>query len=196
MKHERNIKAASPAPMQLNLLDALPKVKRKNMSLAERLDELTVKSQNGCWEWRGNIDPGTIGYGRMKFDGKKDFAHRWAYIEEHGSIPDGMHVLHTCHNPKCRRPSHLYAGTPADNVTDRVKANNHRRRLKKDEVIQIVAFHEKGRSVEHLAKQFKTTEITIRKILSGKTHAKITGIVYTPKHNHYEKVRKKMREAA
>lgn len=195
MKHERNIKAVAPAPIQLDLLAPLPKVKRKNMTLGQRLDELTVKIPNGCWIFKGNIDPGTIGYGRMKFKGKKDYAHRWAYIEEHGSIPEGMHVRHSCHNPACRRPAHLLAGTPAQNVADMVEAKRGRRSLNSEEAVQIAAFHAKGRSVEHLAEQFKVTELTIRKLVLGKTHAKATGIVYKPKHNHYDKVRQ-MKEAA
>ena len=131
----------------------------------------------------------------MTFKGKKDYAHRWAYVERHGSIPDGLSILHTCHNPKCVRPAHLYAGTPADNAADKVKAKRGRRNLKTAEVIQIVAFHAKGRSVEHLAEQFKVNPRSIRNILSGKSHKKVTGIVYKPKHNHYDKVRK-MKEAA
>jgi hypothetical protein len=196
MKHERNIKAVSPAPVQLDLLAPLPKVKRKNMTLGQRLDELTVKLPSGCWEFKGYIEKeGTIGYGRMWFHGKRDYAHRWAYIEEHGSIPDGMQILHSCNNPACRRPAHLLTGTPLQNVEDMVKAKRQRAKLKGAEAVQIVAFHDKGRSIEHLAKQFSCAQITIRRILSGKTHAKATGIVYTPKHNHYDKVRQ-MKEAA
>jgi hypothetical protein len=196
MKHERNIKAVSPVPVQLDLLAPLPKVKRKDMTLGQRLDELTVKLANGCWEFKGYIEKeGTIGYGRMRFQGKRDYAHRWAYIEEHGSIPDGMQVRHVCNNPCCRRPAHLLAGTPQQNVDDMVQAKRGRGTLKGAEAVQIVAFHEKGRSVEHLAKQFKVSEITIRKVLSGKTHSRSTGIVFTPKHNHYDKVRK-LKEAA
>jgi hypothetical protein len=180
---------------QLDLLAGLPKVKRKDMTLCQRLDALTVKKPKGCWEWQGHIDTGSLGYGRMWFHGKRDYAHRWAYIEEHGSIPEGKQVQHTCHNPKCRRPAHLIAGTPQQNTDDMKKANRGGKRLKKDEVIQIVAFHEKGRDVPHLSKMFKVSEVTIRNLLAGKSHAKTTGIVYQPKHNHYDKVRQ-MKEAA
>jgi hypothetical protein len=31
-----------------------------------------------------------------------------------------LHVLHRCHNPACFRPEHLYLGTNADNVRDRI----------------------------------------------------------------------------
>ena len=45
-------------------------------------------------------------------------AHRWAWMLVHGSIPDGLHVLHRCDNPPCFRPSHLFLGTDADNARD------------------------------------------------------------------------------
>jgi hypothetical protein len=38
-----------------------------------------------------------------------------------GPIPDGMLVLHTCDNPPCVNPDHLYLGTWKDNMQDRIK---------------------------------------------------------------------------
>ena len=43
----------------------------------------------------------------------------WILI--HGSIPMGLGVLHTCDNPPCCRPDHLWLGTVQDNVADKVK---------------------------------------------------------------------------
>ena len=34
-----------------------------------------------------------------------------------------MHVLHKCDNPKCCNPDHLFIGTNADNVADKVSKN-------------------------------------------------------------------------
>jgi hypothetical protein len=47
--------------------------------------------------------------------------HRVAYEAAFGSIPDGMNVLHTCDNPPCCEPEHLWLGTDADNAADRKK---------------------------------------------------------------------------
>jgi hypothetical protein len=40
---------------------------------------------------------------------------------EHGPIPEGMYVLHTCDNKVCIEPSHLFLGTKKDNSIDMAK---------------------------------------------------------------------------
>jgi hypothetical protein len=46
-------------------------------------------------------------------------AHRVAYALEHGYLPAGVVVRHTCDNKNCVRPSHLVLGSQADNMADR-----------------------------------------------------------------------------
>lgn len=45
-------------------------------------------------------------------------AHRYAYEQAHGPIPEGFVILHECDNPSCINPEHLRAGTQADNLAD------------------------------------------------------------------------------
>lgn len=72
---------------------------------------------DGCWLWTGGL---RRGYGRFSLRlGQPVPAHRYAYEQINGVIPDGMFVLHRCDVRGCVRPSHLYAGTHEENMNDR-----------------------------------------------------------------------------
>lgn len=78
----------------------------------------------GCWEWQSG--PKTKGkHGRFRFNGKYDGAHRVAYLLTHGQITPGMYICHTCDNPSCVNPEHLYEGTNQDNQIDAVERGQH-----------------------------------------------------------------------
>lgn len=80
--------------------------------------EWTEEASNGCLEWMRALDKD--GYAAVFIGGKNLRGHRVAYGFAHGSIPDGLHVLHNCDNRRCINPEHLRLGTNDDNVADRV----------------------------------------------------------------------------
>lgn len=92
--------------------------------LPERFWE-KVHRGDGCWEWQAFVQPNS-GYGTITVDGKSLRAHRVSYELNIGPIPVGLHVLHTCDNPRCVRPDHLFTGNQGDNVRDMHAKGRHR----------------------------------------------------------------------
>jgi len=80
-----------------------------------------VDKTSGCWEWVGSKLNIRQSYGRVTIQNKSLLTHRVSYMFRYGDIPKGMCVCHSCDNPKCVRPSHLFLGTQRDNITDRCR---------------------------------------------------------------------------
>jgi hypothetical protein len=74
---------------------------------------------SSCLLWTGARHE--RGYGRVRFDGRIQSAHRvsWALAHKE-AVPDHLHVLHRCDMPACVNPDHLYLGTQRQNMADRV----------------------------------------------------------------------------
>ncbi|MDO7847580.1 HNH endonuclease [Hymenobacter sp. M29] len=88
-----------------------------------------VRKKEGCWEWTGYKNPKGYGYLMVKA-GKPTGAHRFSYELHKGPIPKGLFVCHTCDNPVCSNPDHLFLGTVKDNTQDMVKkGRSHGQRL-------------------------------------------------------------------
>src|SRR5688572_8620113 len=79
--------------------------------------ERVKKTASGCWKWQGYKTK--RGYGTVGFKYKPIRVHRLMWIFRNGDIPKGLLVCHTCDNPPCCNPDHLFIGTQQDNVNDR-----------------------------------------------------------------------------
>lgn len=93
-----------------------------------KVDRLSVGE---CWPWKGSRHP--KGYGRIRVGGKYGeliSSHRVSWEIAHGRmVPEGKQVCHSCDNPPCCNPDHLWLGSNADNVADKVSKGRQARNV-------------------------------------------------------------------
>lgn len=79
-----------------------------------------VEPEGDCWIWQaGKVSKNEL-YGVFRFPIKEcsNRTHRIAFWLTGNVLIKGMEICHTCDNPSCVRPSHLWQGTHVDNVKD------------------------------------------------------------------------------
>lgn len=129
-----------------------------------------------CWNWAAAKMP--RGYGVFRFPGHNSgLAHRFAYQQFVGPIPEDLCVCHHCDNPSCVNPAHLFLGTQADNIRDmdekgrRVRGDirgekNGLAKLRLEDIPAIRALRGK-RTARQIGRIYGVTREAISSVLNG-----------------------------
>lgn len=138
-----------------------------------------------CIIFQGFVDQS--GYGRLTIKGRGTSAHRYAYEQAFGKIPEGLCVCHKCDNTLCINPEHLFLGTHGDNARDRSEkgrtarlfgGDNPNSRLSNEqrkEIEQLYGNHlrtntalnrRKKPTYRDVARKYGVTDDTIRKVVN------------------------------
>lgn len=132
-----------------------------------------------CWPWLGLRD--RVGYGRFRSNlTSSQKAHRIALLRE-GRDPGNLKVLHSCDNPPCVNPAHLFVGTLRDNTLDMVSKRRHgTAKATPEQVIEWRSRHERGETFVELATEASLHESTVRRAVRGVYWAHVTLPAVTP----------------
>jgi hypothetical protein len=148
--------------------------------------KVDVKSENECWPWKGykNED----GYGRTWINDKGYYAHRVIFnlafpnriqLTAPSNTEESGFLLHTCDNPCCCNPAHLFVGNLADNMADKVKKgrspnfsgdNGPRCKLTMEQATEIRQKRKYGISAKQLALDYGISLSSIKTLLAGKSY--------------------------
>lgn len=151
------------------VVDRVPQKTSKTLK-EKLLERIKIDPITECWEWKFGR---SNGYGEISYEGKNYRTHRVSYEIFHGPIAPGQHVCHRCDNPPCCNPSHLFLGTPADNMADKVAKGRQATGLTKNRKCKltsndVAAIRSAARTPHRkLAKNYGVTYGYIGKILRG-----------------------------
>lgn len=129
-----------------------------------------IKITNTCWIWTGARHD--YGYGLTNFFQYQLYTHKVSWQLTYGEIPKGKLVCHKCDNPPCVRPTHLFIGSPKDNIQDMIKKGRNRigekvvqAKLSPNQVRRIRKLHGPGMGYIRLSHKFGVSASQIHHII-------------------------------
>lgn len=138
--------------------------------------EKNVIRQEGCWGWKGRVDKANYGIMTCNSNIGPTRAPRASYIIHKGPIAEGLMVCHSCDNPICTNPDHLWLGTSRDNDNDRVfkgrqakGSKNGSSKLCEEKVKEIKQMLKDGFKNVFISEKYGVSRDTISNIKNGKS---------------------------
>lgn len=132
------------------------------------------KSPNECWEWKGTLikerKKGIGNYGKFSVRGKFVTASRYSYQLHYGEIPKSLYVCHTCDNPPCVNPDHLFLGTQLDNMRDMLSKgrDNYHRKYSKEFIDKLKKEVEESKTYKEVASKYDLTVSQVWSVLNNR----------------------------
>ena len=132
-------------------------------------------SDDECWPWIAK-SVNHRGYGLFWRWGKYEPSNRVAWELTYGEIPAGKCVCHTCDNPGCCNPKHLWVGTTQENTADRERKGrgakgerNGCTKLTEAAVLEIRSTPRTYGFTLALVKKYGVNKCTISAVLHGRS---------------------------
>jgi hypothetical protein len=138
---------------------------------------------DACWGWAACFKE--TGYGRIRVDWIEYIASRLSYAV-HFQDPGDLDVCHSCDNPACCNPRHLYLGTHADNMRDTVTRGrsvtmgapgrsrnrgetNGQAKITDEQAASLLSMYRTGRYMQRdLASHFGLSRPYVSELVNGK----------------------------
>lgn len=138
---------------------------------------------DACWPWTGGRLPDEFKqYGLFWLDGQMTRAHRVACHLGNGPLGES-NALHSCDNPPCCNPRHLFKGTTLDNAQDCVAkgrkavqpgSSNGNAKIDEETARNVYVACAAGMTQREAAKKFSISQGRVSKIVLRKAWAHAT----------------------
>jgi hypothetical protein len=102
------------------------------------------KIKGNCWEWQGTLSD--CGYGRFRVNDQSHGAHRVSFaLINQCDLSSNENVCHSCDNPKCINPQHLFISDHNGNMLDRHAKYRYHKKTKKSKYVGVFHRPENGK---------------------------------------------------
>jgi len=88
-------------------------------TLQDLYERAEVNEETGCLEWQ--LSTNKDGYGYVWFKGRNHYAHRASFMLANSvELTPDDYVCHSCDNPACINPEHLFVADQYINMHDAI----------------------------------------------------------------------------